>query len=335
MGLRPPGATPHFSRSVTGQDGPDRLEENPDVEPQRPVLDVIEVVPHLLGFLLEVVRIAVADLRPACHAWTHRRSQTVVGDVLHENLLIAGGMRAWPDQVHLAPQHVHQLRHFVEPESPQPLAHARDAALVVLDPFGRRLRLARAHRPEFQQIERRAVAARARLHEEHRTARIDFDGERDSGQKRCEQNETDDRNKSADEARDRLSDTIVAKALSENQRARRHRFDGDLAGELLVKFERVFDDNTADARFEQRLERQPAAAVGQRHDDAERLDALDDFRELLDGAEPWHAIRGVWFFLIDHAGDAPRLVGRIHFVYQLRGHRTVAVPAVVEVFEAV
>src|SRR5207302_6099487 len=102
------------------------------------------------------------------------------------------------------------------------------------------------------------------------------------------------------------------------------RFDGDLAGELLVKFERVFDDNAADARFEQRLQRQPAAAVGQRHDDAERLDALDDFRELLDGAEPRHAIRGVWFFLIDHAGDAPRLVGRIHFVYQLRGHRTVA-----------
>src|SRR5207237_4152966 len=108
VGQHPPGEMPNVSRAVTGQDGPDRLEENPDVEPQRPVLDVIEVVPHLLGFLLEVVRIAVADLRPACHPWTHRRSQTVVGDVFHEDLLIAGGMRTRPDQVHLPPQHVQQ-----------------------------------------------------------------------------------------------------------------------------------------------------------------------------------------------------------------------------------
>src|SRR6266478_3839741 len=55
-----------------------RVEQDAEVESGRLVLDVVEVVPHLLRLLLEIVGVAVADLRPARDAGPDRGAQRVV-----------------------------------------------------------------------------------------------------------------------------------------------------------------------------------------------------------------------------------------------------------------
>ena len=62
---------PDFARPLAEDHDADGLEQDARVEPERPVLDVEEVVPHLLGLFLEVVRVAVAHLRPAGDARAH------------------------------------------------------------------------------------------------------------------------------------------------------------------------------------------------------------------------------------------------------------------------
>src|SRR5207247_2602265 len=66
----PPGA----------EDDPRGLEEDPEIESERPVLHVVEVVPKLLHLLLEAVGIAVADLRPAGDPGPDQTPKRVVGD---------------------------------------------------------------------------------------------------------------------------------------------------------------------------------------------------------------------------------------------------------------
>jgi hypothetical protein len=87
-------------------------------------------------------------------------------------------MRPRSDQVHLAAEHVDQLRQFVEAEAAQVMTDARDAIDVVGHPLGPRFS-ARMHRPELQEAERPAVAAGALLDEEHRSARVELDRDGD------------------------------------------------------------------------------------------------------------------------------------------------------------
>src|SRR2546425_3373817 len=56
------------------------FQENVEVQPDRHVLDVIEVVSHLLGLFLEIVRVVIANLRPAGDTWTDRAAERVVRD---------------------------------------------------------------------------------------------------------------------------------------------------------------------------------------------------------------------------------------------------------------
>ena len=64
------------------------VDEDPQVQPWGHVLDVEEVVPHLLGLLLQAVRVAVADLCPSRDTRADGRPQGVVGNLVREQLLI-------------------------------------------------------------------------------------------------------------------------------------------------------------------------------------------------------------------------------------------------------
>src|SRR6185503_5015565 len=55
----------HHRGAKPQQEDTRRAGEDPQVEPQRPMLDVVEVVTHLRRFFRERVGVGVADLRPA------------------------------------------------------------------------------------------------------------------------------------------------------------------------------------------------------------------------------------------------------------------------------
>ena len=132
---------------------------------------------------------------------------------------------------------------------------------VVQDPFGC-VHVGRVHRAELQQPERLSVAAGALLHEEDRAARIELDerarSARSSGARAPR---ADDGGDDAHDAGDGLRRAVIAESLGQNQRARPHRLDRHLPGQPLVELERVLDDDAADARLEQRLQRQMVAPV--------------------------------------------------------------------------
>src|SRR5262249_34345800 len=137
-----------------------------EVEPERSVLDVVQVVAHLLGFLIDVVGVAVLNLRPAGHAGSDGRSQSVIRDPLHEHFLIAHRMGTWPDQVHFTAQDVHQLWELVDSETTQHATGSRDAIEVVLDPL-RAMHFGGMHRSELPETERLAVLAGAILEKQN------------------------------------------------------------------------------------------------------------------------------------------------------------------------
>src|SRR5688500_18510172 len=60
------------------------IEEHSEIQPQREMLDVVEVVPHLLGLFLQVVGVAIAHLRPPGDPGSNGGAQRVERDVLHE-----------------------------------------------------------------------------------------------------------------------------------------------------------------------------------------------------------------------------------------------------------
>ena len=78
--------------------------ENAEVEPWRPVRDVVEVVLHALAE--RGVAAPAVDLGPAGDAGLHAMAGHVIGDGLAELLDEHGTFRARADQAHVALEHV-------------------------------------------------------------------------------------------------------------------------------------------------------------------------------------------------------------------------------------
>src|SRR3970282_2268865 len=96
---------------VLVEDRAPRAPQDLDVEAERPVLDVIEVV---LDALLDGrVAAPAVHLRPSGHAALHLVAQHVPGDALLELLDEARPLRARPYQGHVALEHVQELRQLV------------------------------------------------------------------------------------------------------------------------------------------------------------------------------------------------------------------------------
>src|SRR5262249_9562552 len=83
----------HGGGAVAQQHDADGSDQDVEVEEERAVLDVVQVVPHLLGLLFDVVGVAVAHLRPAGDTGTNGGAEAVVGNPLDEGPLVAGRVR--------------------------------------------------------------------------------------------------------------------------------------------------------------------------------------------------------------------------------------------------
>src|SRR5580765_1071270 len=141
-----------------------RVEEDAHIEPERQMLDVVEVVAHLLRLFLEVVRVPQPDLRPARDARANRGPQRVIRDAFSEELEVRDRMRPRAHEIHVATDDVDELGQLVETEFPEPFADPRDPVAVVVHPL-RRGPVGHAHRPEFDQLEPLSVQAEAVLDE--------------------------------------------------------------------------------------------------------------------------------------------------------------------------
>src|SRR5207244_8008529 len=104
---------PGSIRARAAEDGRDRLGENRDVEPDRPVLEVVEVEPDEV---VEAEVRAAGDLPEPRHA---RADEIALAVPALELGVVAQRQRAGPDEAHLAAEHVPDLWHLVEREAAQ------------------------------------------------------------------------------------------------------------------------------------------------------------------------------------------------------------------------
>src|SRR5581483_5834100 len=100
--------------------------------------------------------------------------------------VLLGDQRPWPDDAHLAPQDVHELRQLVELKAPDHPAHPRDTrvggdleqavgALVERQQLVLELVGPVDHAAELDQPELLAVPSDPALAEEHRPRRVELD----------------------------------------------------------------------------------------------------------------------------------------------------------------
>src|SRR3954469_19718702 len=156
-----------------GLDGRDEgHQEDLEVEPQRPVVDVVVVELDAIGD--RTLTSQALDLRQARDPGADAVTLGVAGQVRLEHLHVLRALRARADEAHLTTGDVEELWQLVERCSPQPPADA-GAAADALAPAGRptiegneggRRRLL-DHRAELQDVERPTVATDAALAEKH------------------------------------------------------------------------------------------------------------------------------------------------------------------------
>ena len=113
------------------------------------MLDVVQVVAHLLRLFLEIVGVPVTDLGPPRDPGRHHGADPVIGNGPGEEVEVRQRVRPGPDKVDVAPQDVHELRQLVEAEPAEPPAGAGDPVVIVPGPL-RRVAVRRVHGPELQ-----------------------------------------------------------------------------------------------------------------------------------------------------------------------------------------
>ena len=172
---------------------------------QRRVLEVPEVELDALG---PRQRRAAVDLRPARQPGAHLEPAALaVGVGVDLDL----DRRPRPDERHLAPQHVDEVRQLVDRGPPQQRADARDARVALVDRHpGAHVLGAGDHRAQLVDLERVAVAADAALAVDRVPGRLEPHGQR---------GERDDRRASRRAARPRPRRRAPACAASAGTRS--------------------------------------------------------------------------------------------------------------------
>src|SRR5688572_749813 len=100
-------------RASACENGRDRLQEDGDVEPDRPVLEVVEVQAN------KVVEAEVRAARDLPEAGQARQDEVALAVPRLELLVVAKRQRPRADETHLPAQHVQKLRHLVQREAAQ------------------------------------------------------------------------------------------------------------------------------------------------------------------------------------------------------------------------
>src|SRR5262245_47403491 len=102
------------------------------IEPHRPVLDVVQVV--LDALLDRRVAAPAVDLRPAGDAGLHLVAQHVLRNLVLELLDKEWALGAWPDDRHVAAENIPELRQLVDVKAAEPAAEWRRTRIVVARP---------------------------------------------------------------------------------------------------------------------------------------------------------------------------------------------------------
>src|SRR5688572_24533773 len=97
------------ARADPEQNDFDRLQQHHEVEGERVVLDVVEVVLELLARVLGRGTVAVAHLRPAGDARLDEMPLGIEGNGFGELLHEGRALRPRADEAHVAEQHVEKL----------------------------------------------------------------------------------------------------------------------------------------------------------------------------------------------------------------------------------
>ena len=127
-------------KSITGT----RLHHDHEILGQALALEVLEVVADLRAHVVDRRVVRVVDLRPAGDAGARALAEPVRREILAQAHEDARTLGARADDVHVALDHVHQLRQLVETRATQNAAELRDARIVPRGPHGARFRSASA-----------------------------------------------------------------------------------------------------------------------------------------------------------------------------------------------
>src|SRR6476660_1876609 len=181
------------SGSLPQQHGLHGIENDEDIEGERQVLDVEQVVLQLLQRVFDAGPVGVAHLRPAGETWPNDVPLAIEGDLPRQLVDELRALRTWTDQAHVSLEHVPQLRQLVETAAPQEAADRRHADIALLrGPDGtRRLFRISPHRSELVEREDAAVLADASLVVQNRARRRHADEEPNQQHDQRGDNETD------------------------------------------------------------------------------------------------------------------------------------------------
>src|SRR6185312_3953452 len=136
---------PQSARAFAQQDDAHRFEQDQQIEQQRVVLDVVDVVFELLYGVVDGGDVAMPDLRPTGNARLDAVADRIEWNLFGEHRDEFRPLRTRTDQAHLAAQHVDQLRQFVDARPPYEPADPRDPRVVDGRPRGLAV-LFRVHR---------------------------------------------------------------------------------------------------------------------------------------------------------------------------------------------
>src|SRR5256885_8070771 len=152
--------------------GKHRPQQYPQVEPHRPVVDVVEVVLDARAHLVVGVGLAAeaVHLRPAGDAGQHVVAARIARDLLLVFSIVRKRVRARANQRHVALEHVDELRQLVDVPSSQEAAKAGDARVVATSLAHHVAVFERGHGAELDDAEFLLVEAIAPLHEEQRAS---------------------------------------------------------------------------------------------------------------------------------------------------------------------
>src|SRR5437763_3209233 len=244
-------------RPAAREHGWDRLDQDRDVHPERPVLEVVEIEPD------EVVEAEVRATRDLPQPGDAGQDVVPLAVPVLELLVVAQRQRARADQAHLAAQDVEKLRYLVKREPAQQRADRRNSRITahleqrparLVLPLEVRLVLGGVgvHRPELEHVELALAEADAAIAVEDRPGR----GQRHTGRdQQPERQACNEDSRADDEVEGALEHPLPAREHRRVHLEQRHALAGDVVGALDEELRRLRRDLDLDAPAVRLLDR--------------------------------------------------------------------------------
>src|SRR5215216_3351510 len=160
-------------RSSPNENNPDRANDDLQIEPDRIILDVIQIV---LGVQVHGLVTPAVDLPPPCQTGWHRKTLSLPRLILIDEIR---HFRTGTYETHRPSQDVEKLREFIQAEAAEQSSRPRDPRIILhfmdkiplqvqLLYFGFSLLCILDHGPEFQHFENAAVLPHPFLAKQYR-----------------------------------------------------------------------------------------------------------------------------------------------------------------------